>query len=273
MRTIFADRLTSYVSLLTFLLFLTSCDSNDEGSAETEITVLIAYTPAAADTVADIEEAVDAAIAGTNEAYENSRIPIRLVLAHLTEIEYELTDRVQDLERLMREDDGHLDRIHRLRDRYDADVAVLLAEERNATINGAVMAEEHTAFAVVHVGTMGPPDYALAHEIGHLQGARHSPDRDNNANPFPYGHAFRNDSIRTIVGTGAPKVVPYFSGPDQKYEGLVLGDEVFRNNAEVLRRTAVYISNFRGDRTPTDFVPPSTWPTVQVSGTAAPSVR
>ena len=264
--TSYVSLLTSYVSLLTFcLLFLTSCDRFDDESQKTEITVLVAYTPAAADTIDDIEEAVDAAIAGANEAYENSRIPIRLVLAHLTEINYELTNRMQDLERLMRKDDGHLDRIHRLRDRYDADIAVLLAEERSATINGAVMAEEHTAFAVIHVGTMGPPDYALAHEIGHLQGARHSPDRDNNANPFRYGHAFRNDSIRTIVGTAAPKVVPYFSGPDQEYNGLVLGDGALRNNAEVLRRTAAYISNFRGDQTPTDFVPPSTWPVVQVN--------
>jgi hypothetical protein len=245
---------------------LAACDSTDDDSGDdlTEITVLVAYTPAAADTVGDIRSAVDAAIAGTNAAYKDSNISIRLKLAHLVKLEYRLTERLQDLERLLRENDGHLDEIHELRDRYEADIGVLLAEERNATINGAVMADESTAFAVVHVGTMGPPDYALAHEIGHLQGGRHTPDRDANQEPYPFGHAFRNDEIRTIVGTGGQRIVPYFSGPDQVYEQVVLGDSTLRNNAEVLRLSAVYISNFRGRVTPTDFVPPSTWPTIDL---------
>ena len=118
---------------------------------------------------------------------------------------------------------------------------------------------------IVHVGTMGPPDYALAHEVGHLQGGRHTPESDPNQEPFLFGHAFRNEEIRTIVGTGGQKIVPYFSGPDLVYEGAVLGDSTLRNNAEVLRRSAVYISNFRGPVTPTDFVPPSTWPTIDIN--------
>ena len=246
------------------LLGTIGCDSTDPRSDVTEITLIVAYTQAAADTVGDIRAAVEAAIAGTNAAYENSNIPVALRLAHLVPVDYRLTDRLQDLERLLRTDDGYLDEIHELRNVYEADIGILLAEERNATINGAVMADEATAFAVVHVGTMGPPDYALAHEIGHLQGGRHTPDRDPIQEPYPFGHAFRNDEIRTIVGTGGQKIVPYFSGPDQVYEGTVLGDSTLRNNAEVLRRSAVYISNFRGRITPTDFVPPSTWPTLNV---------
>jgi len=44
---------------------LAACDSTDDGFGDglTEITLLVAYTPAVADTVDDIRQTVDAAIA------------------------------------------------------------------------------------------------------------------------------------------------------------------------------------------------------------------
>jgi hypothetical protein len=55
-----------------------------------------------------------------------------------------------------------------------------------------------------------------------------------------------------------------FSGPGSIYKGVVLGDSALHDNARVIRETAVYISNFRGPQTPTDFVSPGTWPTLPV---------
>lgn len=251
---------TSFV-LLT-LTALSACDSAETPDERTEITLLAAYTPAAAAAATgDIETLIRKSIDDTNEAYENSRIPIRLVLARSVEVDYELTERIEDLRRLVRHDDGHLDSIHASRDALEADIVILVVAERGATINAAVMADASTAFAVVHYGTLGAPDFALAHELGHLQGSRHTPDSDPNPDPFPFGHAFRNDSVKTIMSTGGQQVLPYFSGPDQVYEGIVLGDSTLRNAAEALRLTAVYISNFRGPQTPTEFVPARTWPT------------
>ena len=225
------------------------------------ITLLAAYTPAAAYSAANIESSIARALDDTNEAYANSGIPIRLELVGAVEVQYTLTDRIQDLQRLVRPGDGHLDTLHALRNARDADLVILVVDERLATINAAVMATPETAFAVVHAGTMGAPDYALAHELGHLQGARHTPDSDANPLPFAFGHAFRNDSVKTIMSTGPQRLLPYFSGPDQMHRGVVLGDSTLRNAAEVLRLTAAYISNFRGTVTPTDFTPPGTWPT------------
>ena len=246
---------------IALIFVLSACDMTQEDDDRTAITLLAAYTPTAAESTGDIEALIARALDDTNQAYQNSRIPIRLDLVGVVEVEYTLTDRVQDLQRLVRLGDGHLDTLHALRDAREADLVILVVDDRLATINAAVMAVPETAFAVVHAGTMGAPDYALAHELGHLHGARHTPDSDANALPFAFGHAFRNDSVKTIMSTGPQRALPYFSGPDQVYMGVVLGDSTLRNAAAVLRTTAAYVSNFRGPVTPTDFVPPGTWPT------------
>jgi hypothetical protein len=61
---------------------------------------------------------------------------------------------------------------------------------------------------------------------------------------------------------GPATLVPRFSGPDQVFEGVVLGDSATADVARVLRETATYVSNFRGPTTPDAFVPPGTWPTL-----------
>lgn len=252
---------------LLALFMVPSCDSTTPvvDDPTTEITVLVTYTPQVRAAVGDVERFVADAFAATNAAYDSSRIDVRLTLAHLAEVAYTSEERLRNLERLLRPDDGTLDDIHTLRDQHAADVVALVVDDRSATINAAVMAEPHTAFVIVHWDGLGAGGYALAHEVGHLQGARHTPDRDPNPEPFPYGHAFRNDTIKTILSTGTQRVVPRFSGPDQTFAGVVLGDAAQRDVARVLRETAVYISNFRGPQTPTDFVPPSTWPVLDVS--------
>lgn len=245
------------------MLALSSCDSGTEDAPEsgTAITVLVAYTPGVSAAVADVEGLVAQAIAETNEVYTDSGIDLRLVPVHLAEVAYEWTpDRLVDLERLLRPDDGFLDDVHTLRDRHEADVVVVVSDRPGMTINAAVMAEASTAFVIVYWEALGAPGYALAHEVGHLQGARHASGEDPALEPFPYGHGFRNDSLRTIMAGGPQQKIPVFSGPGQTYAGVALGDSARHDNARVLRETAVYLSNFRGPQTPTDFVPPGTWP-------------
>ncbi|HYE59502.1 MAG TPA: hypothetical protein VD948_13405, partial [Rhodothermales bacterium] len=121
---------------------------------------------------------------------------------------------------------------------------------------------EATAFVILHWEDLGPPKYGFAHEIGHLHGARHAPNEDPSQTPFPYGHGFRNDSLMTIMAGGGQKRVPVFSGPDQNWRGVTMGEATLHDNARVLRETAAYLSNFRGPKTPTSFVPPGTWPTL-----------
>lgn len=254
------SRHIAFVLLTLCACAISACDTAGDEDDRTVITVLAGHTAAAAAEAGNIDALIERALDDTNEAYENSRIPIRLDLVHTVEVDYTLTDRIQDLQRLVRPNDGFMDDLHTLRDAHEADIVVLVVEDRSATINASILAEPSTAFLVVHVGTIGAPDYALAHELGHLQGARHSPESDPTLKPFEFGHGFRNDSIKTIMSTGGQRAVPYFSGPDQVWEGVVLGDAAARNAAEVLRRTAVYVSNFRGPKTATSFVPPASFP-------------
>ena len=253
------------IAVLLVSLLLASCDTNrpDPLEGKTVIDVLFVYTRAAGAEAGDVVARIDRALDDTHRAYDNSRIDVRLRRVHIEEVDYELTGRIQDLARLVRRGDGYLDEVHTLRDRHAADLVVLVVEERSATQNAAVMATPETAFAVVYYGTLGAPDYALAHEIGHLQGARHSPESGTFDAPFPYGHGTRTDAWKTIMATGSLPAIAAFSNPDVRYDDIPTGTPDRRNVARVLNETAVYVSNFRGPQTPTGFVPPATFPVVE----------
>ena len=266
-------RLQAVAALLAALAFAVGCDSAFEPDDATEITVLVAYTSAVAAEVEDVGAHVRQGFDETNAAYANSGVGARLVPVHLAEVDYAVGDRLEALGHLMRPDDegvieqlahhrdGPLDDLHALRDRHEADVVLLVSAAPGSTINGSLMAEPSTAFLLVQWEALGAPSYGLAHEIGHLHGARHLAE-DPPPVPFPYGHGFRNDSLRTIMAGGSQQKVPLFSGPGAVYEGVVLGDSAVHDVARVLRETAAYLSNFRGPQTPTTFEPPGSWPTL-----------
>ena len=68
--------------------------------------------------------------------------------------------------------DGYMDEIHGLREKYDADVAVLIVDDdKGCGLSTRVFADVDDAFAVVH-HDCATVDYSVAHEIGHLIGAR-----------------------------------------------------------------------------------------------------
>lgn len=238
-----------------------SCDSQPTDlPAPTEITVLVAYSSSVAAAVSDVEAVIRRGLDETNGVYSGSGVDARLVPVHFVEVAYEVTDRLETLGHLIGTADGVLDDLHSLRDRYAADVVLLVSGPPGTTINGCVMAVPENAFLIVQWEVLGAPGYGLAHEMGHLHGARHAAEDEPNPEPFPYGHAFRNESLRTVLAGGPQRKVPRFSGPDVTFEGVVLGDSSVRNVARVVRETAVYLSNFRGPQTPTPFVSPGTWP-------------
>ena len=247
------------VFFLTAALF--ACDTADDPPASdlVDLTVLVAYTDSARAATPDLVGHIEESFAETNAVYARSNIDLRLVPVHFEEVAYAVTNRLGALADLIGTDDGALDGLHALRDTHEADIVLLVAGRSGSTINGAVLAVPETAFLIVKWSALA---YGLAHELGHLQGARHAFEDEPTLEPFPYGHGFRDDRFHTIMTGGAPEFVPVFSGPDQVHEGVVLGDSTYRDVARVLRESAVYLSNFRGPRTPTDFVPPATFPTL-----------
>lgn len=76
--------------------------------------------------------------------------------------------------------------------------------------------------------------YTLIHETGHVFGCHHDGDRDQHA----YGLGYLGDKYYTVMSYGhlypGLQPVPYFSGPDQVYNGVTLGDAK-HNNARMFR--------------------------------------
>ncbi len=239
-------------------LAVASCDSAPV-STDTEVTLLVAVTPGVA-AAYHVEALVARAIAETNLVYRNSQTGAHLVPVGIIAVASEPTDRMQALRELLDPDDGVMDAVHVARDRLEADLVLLVTHTPRMTVNASVMARPETAFVMVQDSVLGAPNYVLAHEIAHLHGARHTLAQDPSLEPFPWGHAFTNETIRTVAAGGSQRMVPYFSNPDLTVEGVRIGSAEHEDMARVVRESARYLANFRGPQQPTEFVPPGHWP-------------
>ena len=95
--------------------------------------VAVVYTPAARDAAggtAAMEAEIDLRIAETNRAYEASGVRHRVALAARSEVSYaETGSGFIDLDRLENPSDGHMDEVHALRERVEADLVHLIVGE------------------------------------------------------------------------------------------------------------------------------------------------
>jgi hypothetical protein len=119
---------------------------------------------------------------------------------------------------------GPFAQVHRLRDGKRADVVVLIVDDASGCgLSTRVAADADEAYAVVH-HTCAAVTYSIAHEIGHIIGARHDIGLDPSSSPFPYGHRYVNGTKwRDIMSyrqscNGCPRI-PYWSNPTIKIRG------------------------------------------------------
>ena len=216
------------------------------------IRLIIAYTKAAAEHYADIEtDLIPLAIEDTNESYRNSGITnVKLELAYAYMTDYvENGTHFDHVFRFADKGDGYMDEVHALRDQYKADVGLLIVHDPHGCgLSAEVYARPERAFAVVH-HECAANMYSLAHEIGHLIGARHDEALDNDTRPFPYGHGFVfGQSWRTMMAykdscDGCPRV-PVWSSPTVMVQGVAAGNAE-SNNARVIAEQAARVAKFR----------------------------
>ena len=144
--------------------------------ADLVIDVIVAYTKKAAHGYADIEhELVALAIEEANRSFRLSNLGhISLRLVHTYQTDYvEEGAHFDHVWRLADKGDGYMDEIHGLRNTYRADVAVLIVDDpKGCGLATRVGADADEAFAVVH-HACAAASYTVAHEVGHLIGARH----------------------------------------------------------------------------------------------------
>jgi hypothetical protein len=226
-------------------------------ATDTIIDVLVVYTSSAKTASGNIKALVSLAVDEANQSYENSLIPIKLNLVYQYSVPYTESGSFNtDLKNFSTANDGVLGSVQAKRNLYNADVAVLLINNDSACgLAGDIMANRGTAFAVVHYDC-ATGNYSFAHEIGHLQGARHDTLQDSNNGPscstFNHGYVNAAQGWRTIMAynnascvNGFCKRVQYWSNPSITYNGSPTGIAGQNNNAKCLKQTRSKVAGFR----------------------------
>ena len=223
--------------------------------ANTVIRVMVAYTKKAAQKYADIKrELVELAVEETNQSFRNSGLGhVRVELAHTYQTDYaEEGEHFDHLWRFADKGDGYMEEVHALREKHDADVAVLVVDDRKGCgLASRVFSDAEDAFAVVH-HECAAATYTVAHEIGHLIGARHELEVDKSVTPFPYGHGYVNGTKwRDIMSykescNGCPRLLMW-SNPKVTIGGEPAGTPN-ADNARVIAEQAARVARFRPSR-------------------------
>jgi hypothetical protein len=218
------------------------------------INVLVVYTAAAASATANIGGLIQLAVDETNQSYVNSGIDIDMVRVHTAQVSYrEKGTFSTHISRLQSTNDGYMDDVHALRNTYAADVVVLVVNDSEACgIAAAINATAASAFAVAHYSCI-TGYYSFAHEVGHLQGARHDRYVDGTLTPYQYGHGYipASKTWRTVMAYGNNcsncTRIQWWSSPLKTYPstGEVMGTPTYEDNARVLNLTAPTVALFR----------------------------
>lgn len=220
--------------------------------ANTIIRVLVNYTPTVASVSGDINGLINLAVAESNQGYTNSGVQITMQLAAKSQVSYSETGNFDtDLARYRGTSDGYMDAIHSQRNSTTADVAVLMVNNTAyCGLASAIGATAASAFAEVY-WDCATGYYSFAHEIGHLQSARHDPANDPTNTPYAYGHGFQSTAggWRTIMAyacsTGTCTRINYWSNPAKTYGGRAMGTTNRNDNARVLNNTRATVAGFR----------------------------
>jgi Metallo-peptidase family M12 len=203
------------------------------------IDVLVAYTKRAASHYSDIRhELIDVAIDEANKSFRSSNLGhIRLRIVHVYRTDYvEEGQHFDHVWRFADKGDAYMEEVHGLRDLYRADLALLIVDDaKGCGLATRVHADESEAFAVVH-HECAATNYTVAHEIGHLIGARHELSYVNGT------------KWRDIMGSkescgGCPRL-PVWSGPTVLVNGEPAGTAEL-DNASVIAREAERVATFR----------------------------
>jgi hypothetical protein len=187
----------------------------------------------------------------TNHTFENSGLGnISLRLVHSQEIDYDEAGAEHfDLVYRMVDGVGPFKDLKKLRNEKRADiVGFIIDDPKGCGLSTRVGADSEEAFFVVH-HACAAITYSLAHEVGHILGARHDRVVDANNTPFAYAHGYVNGTKwRTMMSynegcDGCPRI-PYWSNPRIMYKGEPTGT-VAADNARVILMQAERVSKFR----------------------------
>jgi hypothetical protein len=190
------------------------------------------------------------AVEQANDAFRNSGLGnISLRLVHTQAIDYDESDG-EHFEHLYRMVDGigPFKDVRKLRNDKKADIVGLIVDDASGCgLSTRVAADSEDTYFVVH-HSCATITISIAHEIGHILGARHDRAIDANNMPFSYGHGHVNGKWRDIMSyqqtcDGCVRI-PYWSNPRVMYNGEPTGTDA-EDNARVILEQAERVSKFR----------------------------
>ena len=215
------------------------------------IDLMMLYTKKVASRyVRDPADLLAMGIEQANETFRNSGLGnISLRLVHTQAIDYEESDG-EHFEHLYRMVDavGSFKDIRKLRNEKKADIVGLIVDDASGCgLSTRVAADSEDAYFVAH-HSCAAITISIAHEIGHILGARHDRAIDANNMPFAYGHGHVNGKWRDIMSyqqscDGCVRI-PYWSNPRVLYKGEPTGTNA-EDNARVILEQAERVAKFR----------------------------
>jgi peptidyl-Asp metalloendopeptidase len=216
------------------------------------IDLMLLYTKKVADSyIRDPADLSALAIEQANETFRNSglgNIKLRLVHSQLIDYDEAGADQFDHLYRLV-DGVGVFKDVKKLRNDKRADIVGLVLDSPTGCGQSTrVGAEADEAFFVVH-HACAAITYSIAHEVGHILGARHDRYMDPNDTPFPFAHGHINgtkwrDMMSYQQGCGGCPRIPFWSNPRVQYRGEPVGTTA-SDNARVILEQAERVSNFR----------------------------
>jgi peptidyl-Asp metalloendopeptidase len=196
-------------------------------------------------------DVLEMSIERVNETFRNSGLGnVSLRLVHTQEIDYDEqgSEEFIDLYHMV-DGDGPFKDVRRLRNEKHADVVGLVVDDpRGCGLSTRVAPDPDEAYFVVHY-SCAAITISIAHEIGHILGARHDRQFDPTNTPFPYAHGYVNDTKWRDIMSYAESCegclrIPYWSNPRVLYKGEPTGT-LTEDNARVILEQAERVSKFR----------------------------
>jgi hypothetical protein len=228
----------------------------------TVIDVLVAYTPAArafAGGASQVQNAIAASLNSANLAYANSQVAhrLRLVASYESPSPLGATDLATGLAQVSSAD-GVMDDVHRFRDSFGADIALVWHDFVDSCGLAYVMTRPdgtfaRYAFAAIDVEASCHGSWnTVAHEVGHLMASQHNVEDTAEAAMLPYGYGFRHVGVTgftTVMAYPAPTCsscprIPYFSTPRLAYGGVPIGTAT-ADNVRAMAATDEAVASFR----------------------------
>ena len=216
------------------------------------IDLMLLYTRKVADSyIRDPADLSALAIEQANETFRNSglgNIKLRLVHSQLIDYDEAGADQFDHLYRMV-DGVGAFKDVKKLRNDKRADIVGLVLDSPTGCGQSTrVGPDADEAYFVVH-HACAAITYSIAHEVGHILGARHDRFMDPNDMPFPFAHGHINgskwrDMMSYQEGCGGCPRIPFWSNPRVTYRGEPTGTAA-SDNARVILEQAERVSNFR----------------------------